>query len=255
MTVTLQILTSDEDLESVRNVLGLTQFDVTDDLIQTLEFGFHAELLVREEVDNWKRQLDDLENGPLVKMAAVYATAALIAEQYAQGGTIGNVEGGDEKPRNWDDYAALMWGYHQRYMNQLKNAETEVSPLMTFMNRGDDIRAVRELLGPDYTSLAEEIITNTPFGQHSEFLVKEAINNWQAQWQGDLLESFSSSADWVAGDDAVVTDAPDSPPLQGSGSVQFAWTDLDDETVSDSVLVLAAPIDLSGYETHMAFPI
>jgi hypothetical protein len=252
MAVDLDIFGNDE-FESVRNVLGVSPMDVTDVQLATVEFGWQAERLVKEAISNWQAQLDDPENGNIVRLAAIYACAGLVAEQYAQGGTLGNVEGGDARERDWDDFSELMWGYHQRYLDQLKQDEGIVTASgLTFLNRADDLRAVRELLGPELDSITEETIVNTTFGQHAELLIKEAIQNWPDQWDGQAVDPLNVPAEWVEGTAVDITLDPDSPPGSGGGSLLFSWSNLLDSDTSDSEYILDTPVDLTAFESDFA---
>lgn len=115
VTPELDILDAPDDLEAVRNVMGLTAWDVTDDLIRANEFAWQAEYRVKKEFADWSTATGDTLI--LLKLASVYATAALLSESYAKGGTIGNTEGGDaDQERDWVKFAALMWSRYQEFM-------------------------------------------------------------------------------------------------------------------------------------------
>jgi hypothetical protein len=123
VTPELDILNAPDDLEAVRNVMGLTQWDVTDDMIRSAEFGWQGEYRVKKEYTDWATATGDTIT--LLKLAAVYATAALISESYAKGGTIGNTEGGDAgKERDWTKFAALMWSRYQEFLASAQAAES-----------------------------------------------------------------------------------------------------------------------------------
>ena len=113
------ILTAD-DYDAVRALLGVTEFDVKDDLIDQLPYGPQAEAVVMARLEEWETLYADPPTSMLMRMATSYIAAALIAETYVKGGVVGLVSG-----QNRTDYAALsveLWARANGTITELVGA-------------------------------------------------------------------------------------------------------------------------------------
>lgn len=101
--------------EDVRNLLGVTDLDLTNEVIASAPFLGQAELMLKRAVSDWETNLD-VDKQTLLRLASEYATAALIAESMAKGGFMSLVrtEGGN---RDWDKMAALLWSRYFSLMS------------------------------------------------------------------------------------------------------------------------------------------
>lgn len=168
---------STADYDAIRSVLGTTKLDVDDALIEQLPFGPQAVLMLSERADLATLYGQDVSPPPsrvIVKLALVYATGALIAEQYGKGGLVSNLrpEGGQ---RNVAADAAALWQYFERYQNELVG-EGFVS-LLTFLVEDADFDAVRDQLGR--SDLDNRAIASPAFGGFAERMVKQALPGWE----------------------------------------------------------------------------
>jgi hypothetical protein len=108
-----------EDHDAVRSVLGITEADLEDWQIEQSTFAGQAEQRVKNRVSNWEEQLLDPDRLYALRLASAYATAALIAESYAKGGTIGNVYGPripERAANDWSTSAAYLWQRHEEWI-------------------------------------------------------------------------------------------------------------------------------------------
>lgn len=87
----LDFLVKPDDYDAIRGVLGVTRLDVEDTDIELLSFGPNAERLIKNRISNWATQVGNPENLFVLRLAAVYQTACLMAESFVHGGTIGLV--------------------------------------------------------------------------------------------------------------------------------------------------------------------
>jgi hypothetical protein len=117
-TGALDFLTKPDDYEAVRALLGVTGIDLHDETIELPSFGPQADLLVKQRVSNWASQLSDPLQNEVLHLAATYATAALIAESYVHGGTLGLIRPlSTGEGRDWAATTKLLWLRYQYWLN------------------------------------------------------------------------------------------------------------------------------------------
>lgn len=121
----LSILKVASDYEAVRQVLGVTAIDVSDQVIESLPFGVDAEIRVKERWTTWAADLADAEKGPRIRLATVYLTASKIAAMYAQGGMVGFLQPKLGSPRDWSAVASQLNGMYEEALSDL-SADTTV---------------------------------------------------------------------------------------------------------------------------------
>jgi hypothetical protein len=113
----LDFLVPPDDYDAIRALLGVTTLDLTDDVIQLPAFAQQAEHEIKRRVSNWSSQIGDSDNLYVLRAATIYATAALLAESWVHGGTIGFVRpletGGGRK---WDVAAASFWAKYNYWL-------------------------------------------------------------------------------------------------------------------------------------------
>lgn len=119
----LDLMISGEDYEGVRNLLGVTEIDVDDTIIESPVYGPLAELQVKIRVADWEVKLTDETNAMRLRFAAAYWTASLIAETYAQGGMIGLAHDGRLENRDWKGLAATLRGQSENWLAELLEDE------------------------------------------------------------------------------------------------------------------------------------
>jgi len=89
----LDFLIKPDDYNAIRNAMGLegSELDITDEEIERILFAPQAEQRVKNRISNWAHQMLDPDRLFVLRMATAYATAALMSESIAKGGTIGRV--------------------------------------------------------------------------------------------------------------------------------------------------------------------
>jgi len=112
----LSFLIKPDDYDAIRAVLGMADADLTDEQIELSTFAEQGEERVKARISNWEDQVGDPDRLYALRVAAAYATAALIAESYAKGGAIGNVYPTTRDPSDWDALATLLWQRHEEWM-------------------------------------------------------------------------------------------------------------------------------------------
>jgi hypothetical protein len=232
-----------QDHDQIRNVMGLTPLDVTDLMIDSDVFGWQAEYEVKQQVGNWSELLGDDATAPMVKLAAIYWTAYLLADGFAKGGTVGNTD--EDRERDWAAFAKQMLSMSNRWLDEAKRLEPGPSQLM-FLARSEDLRAVRELLGPNAKGLREDLMLNLPFGGRSEQDIRDAITDWRELWGGLAVDPADSIDDWSPGASASMsTETTLHPPGYAPPSVRINVVGLTAMATSASVHTLDAAVDLS----------
>ena len=109
----LDFLVKPDDYDAIRGLLGVTTLDVEDTDIEFTAFGPQAELLIKRRVSNWATQVTDPTDLFVLRLAAVYQTACLMAESFVRGGTIGLVR--PLSVGEGRDWAAAAEGFCSRY--------------------------------------------------------------------------------------------------------------------------------------------
>ena len=179
----LDLLRNPEDYEAIRNLLGVTLLDAADELIESPPFGPHAELLVKNVAGGWEDIPSADPRWTLVRLAASYATAALMAESVAKGGFLGLARP-DGQGRDWDAHAKVMWSYFDQYKTLL--AVSGAPSTLTFIVDPPDFEAVAVLVGttpdPDpkvvLVPVTQDLIELSPFGPAAERVLKAAVVDW-----------------------------------------------------------------------------
>lgn len=122
----LEFLIKPDDYDAIRNVLGLeaSQIDITDEDIERLLFAPQAEQRIKNRITNWAEQRTDPDRLFVLRMAAAYATAALMAESLAKGGTIGRVYPNTSR-ETFTGLSEILW---QRHLEWLAMAEAYDMP-------------------------------------------------------------------------------------------------------------------------------
>jgi hypothetical protein len=169
------------DYEDVRRLIGVTDLDVSDETIQALPFGQHAELRVRTAVPTWADITIGGEPWNYLRTAVAYGTAALIAESYAKGGMVSLAHGpgtGGRTAKDWDDLAKVLWGYFPKLVIAATGPPPQEIPMMYDFQllRASGPRSAR-LRGEETYAWA----TSPPFGPGNEYLdVHQA--GWSLFW-------------------------------------------------------------------------
>lgn len=140
----LQIIVTPDDYEGIRMVLGVTDLDVPNSVIDTRPFGPVGEALVQSEVDDWAA-VKAIIYGNTVPTAATlirwqflvaatqYVIASLIANTMARGGFVGLVRGeGQRDSSAWAKYAGELWGLGQTYLGQATVLDPNLEELFGF---------------------------------------------------------------------------------------------------------------------------
>lgn len=133
----LDFIFTPDDYEGVRMLLGVTELDVANSVIEVRPFGPIAEASVKGEIEDWATVLADalgvtptavgLLRWQWIVAAAQYLTASLIANTMARGGFVGLVRGeGQRSPNDWKSYAAELWTLGQQYIEQGKDTTGDI---------------------------------------------------------------------------------------------------------------------------------
>ena len=116
----LDLLVAPEDWDAIRAVLGVTEYDLTNDAFERALFAGQAELRVKNRITDWSTIIIDPDKAFILRMAAAYAVGALVAESYARGGTIDNVapnnDAGGGTTHGWTTHAKMLWTRHEEWM-------------------------------------------------------------------------------------------------------------------------------------------
>lgn len=118
-----------EDYDGIRALLGVTPTDVRDDELGWQVFAPQAELRVKQRVELWQTLMDDPNPSYIMRLAAIYACAALFAESRALGGVIGQIgSAGVSLQKDWPKLASALWERHNEWLAETAiAAETEAA--------------------------------------------------------------------------------------------------------------------------------
>jgi hypothetical protein len=115
-----------EDYDGIRALLGVTDTDVTNDELSWQVFAPQAELRVKNRIVGWPTLLDNPNPSYIMRLAAIYAAAALFAESRALGGVIGMMgDAGVSLRRDWPKLAESLWQRHIEWLNETALAVAE----------------------------------------------------------------------------------------------------------------------------------
>ncbi|MGV0984990.1 MAG: hypothetical protein ACOYB2_10575 [Limnohabitans sp.] len=120
---------STADYDGVRHLLGVTDLDVTNDVIESLPFGQHAELRVKTSDPDWASVVPGSTAWEYLRTATAYGAAALIAESFAKGGMVSLAHGpgtGARTAADWDKVATTLWAYFPRLIQAAEELESGV---------------------------------------------------------------------------------------------------------------------------------
>lgn len=127
VTGVLQIVYTPEDMEGIRNLLGVTVLDVPNEVIERRPFGLISEAQIMAQIEDWEDVKDAaaladpvaLMRWQFISTATQYLIAAQIARTMAKGGFVGLVrpEGG-RTAKDWEDYADQLQTMAEGYAAQ-----------------------------------------------------------------------------------------------------------------------------------------
>lgn len=113
------------DYDAIRNILGVTNTDLTDDVIESMQFGQQADAYVKEKVPGWETQNQTSEGSYRLRLATVYLTAAYIAESHAKGGYLGFIYPPGRTFEQWDALAKQFRGSGDEWVGFAQAADEE----------------------------------------------------------------------------------------------------------------------------------
>lgn len=103
-----QIIYAPGDYDSIRAMLGVTDVDIEDTIIDLPAYRPYMEERVKAIVPDWEAIGLDPTGAAFLRAAVRYGVAALLAESYVKGGTVSLVH--EELPRrNWSEWARIFW--------------------------------------------------------------------------------------------------------------------------------------------------
>ena len=102
------VFLSPDDYDGVRNLLGSEAIDLPDATIESYPFAPHAEMWIQARISNWEDQIADPDGAKVFRLATAYLTAALIADGFVQGGTLGHIRPKEDGSRDWVKIAAVL---------------------------------------------------------------------------------------------------------------------------------------------------
>jgi hypothetical protein len=120
----LSFLTRPADYDGIRGLLGVTVLDVTDDMVQLPPFGPTAEAYVKFRIANWQDQMLDATKAFVLRLAAGYATAALMAETIARGGFAGLLGQDDRTVADWLELSERLWKKYAEWLGRAEETDT-----------------------------------------------------------------------------------------------------------------------------------
>jgi len=120
----LDILQLPGDYDAIRAMLGVTEIDVEDSIIDLPSYGPYIEARVKELVPDWSTVMADPVTSLFLRAAVRYGVAAELAESYVKGGTVSLVHK-EEPRRNWSEWARIFW---TRYEEALARVATSGIP-------------------------------------------------------------------------------------------------------------------------------
>lgn len=117
-------LVQPDDYEAIRDLLGVTKLDVTDETIESVAFSQQAEEMIKRRISNWAAQRLVPADKLILRFAAVYGTAALIAAGYVRGGMIGLAFPETRwNPRDWPAIEAALWARYDYWLSIADNSD------------------------------------------------------------------------------------------------------------------------------------